>query len=64
MQIIQKTAKKVNQYLKKDFYSKFYNVIYEDDTFKEFKEALEKETMAFEKDFKSQMKNKVGDYCY
>lgn len=38
-----------------DYYSKFYNLLYEDDNFKAFKESLELETRKFESDFNEEM---------
>uniref|UniRef100_A0A7S3N4Q7 Uncharacterized protein n=1 Tax=Euplotes harpa TaxID=151035 RepID=A0A7S3N4Q7_9SPIT len=36
----------------KDYYSKFYNLLYEDDNFQEFKERLELDAQLFERDFR------------
>ena len=37
-----------------DYYNKFYNLLYEDDNFKHFKESLELETRKFESDFQAE----------
>lgn len=43
-----------------DYYSKFYNLLYEDDNFREFKERLELDYEQFENDFKKEFNTKVA----
>lgn len=46
-----------------DYYSKFYNLLYEDDNFQEFKERLELDAQLFERDFRRDLDMKASS-CF